>query len=102
GRNRLAAALRHAANVIGNSVKKGSLHQFFKRVAYKKGQLSAITATARKLAVIIWNMLTKNQQYQASDQTEYLSKIRASQVKSLQRKINQLKIMPQELLFTTC
>lgn len=101
GRSRLAGALRHAANVIGNSVKQGSLHQFFKRVAFKKGQLTAITATARKLATIIWNMLTNKQQYKATDQIIYLTKIRASQVKNLQRKINQLKILPQELMFTT-
>jgi len=60
GKSRLADALRHAANVIGNSVKKGSLHQFFNRIAYKKGQLTAITATARKLTIIIWNMLLRS------------------------------------------
>jgi len=101
GKNRLADALRHVANIIGNSVKKGSLHQFFKRIAYKKGKLVAITATARKLAVIIWNMLTKKQNYKPLDQTDYLDKIRTSQVKNLQKKINQLKIMPQELSFAT-
>lgn len=99
GKSRLADALRHAANVIGNSVKQGSLHQFFNRIAYKKGQLAAITATARKLAVIIWTMLTKKQNYEPVDQTSYLTKIRAAQVKSMQRKINQLKVMPQELVF---
>lgn len=99
GKNRLADALRHVANVIGNSVKQGSLHQFFKRIAYKKGQLAAITATARKLAVIIWTMLTKKQNYEPLDQTRYLTKIRTAQVKSMQRKINQLKVMPQDLVF---
>lgn len=99
GKNRLADSLRHVANVIGNSVKQGSLHQFFKRIAYKKGQLAAITATARKLAVIIWTMLTKKQNYEPLDQTRYLTKIRTAQVKSMQRKINQLKVMPQELVF---
>lgn len=101
GKSRLADALRHVANVIGNSVKQGSLHQFFKRIAYKKGQLAAITATARKLAVIIWNMLAKKESYTPLDQSDYLSKIRVSQVKNMQRKINQLKIMPQELKFIT-
>lgn len=99
GKNRLADSLRHVANVIGNSVKQGSLHQFFKRIAYKKGQLAAITATARKLAVIIWTMLTKKQNYEPLDQTRYLTKIRTAQVKSMQRKINQLKVIPQELVF---
>lgn len=101
GKSRLADTLRHVANVIGNSVKQGSLHQFFKRIAYKKGQLAAITATARKLAVIIWNMLTKKESYVPLDQSDYLSKVRISQVKNMQRRINQLKIMPQELKFIT-
>ena len=101
GKNRLADALRHAANIIGNSVKKGYLHQFFIRIAYKKGQLVAITATARKLAVIIWNMLTKKQSYQPVDQADYLTKVRTTQVKNLQRKITQLKITPDELSFAT-
>lgn len=102
GKNRLAIALRHAANSIGHVVKKGSLHQFFKRIAYKKGDLAAITATARKLAVIIYNMLTKKETYKPTDQTIYLEKVRLGQIKFLQRKINQLKIMPQELNFVTC
>jgi len=54
GKNKLADALRHAANSIGNK-KDGSLSQFFKRIAMKKGRVSAITATAKKLAVIIYN-----------------------------------------------
>ena len=101
GKNRLASALRHAANTIGNVAKKGSLHQFFKRIAYKKGDLAAITATARKLAVIIYNMLTKKQEYRPMDQSDYLDKLRINQIKSLQRKINQLKILPDELKSAT-
>jgi transposase len=98
GRNRLAEALRHAANAIGNS-KEGALHQFFQRITYRKGRLAAITATARKLAVIIWHMLTYKQNYKPADQSEYLNKIRKSQLKNLQRKINQLDIKPEELHF---
>ncbi|MBD2705817.1 hypothetical protein IC229_34780 [Spirosoma sp. BT702] len=35
------------------------LTPFFKRIAFKKGRIAAIIATARKLAVIIWNMINK-------------------------------------------
>jgi transposase len=101
GKNRLADALRHTALVIGNNLKQGSLHQFFKRIAYKKGQSVAITATARKVAVIIWNMLTQKKPYLPMIQTDYLEKIRKSQIKNLQKKVNQLKIKPEELIFVS-
>lgn len=98
GKNRLADALRHAANSVGNK-KKGSLRHFFKRIEMRKGRVAAITATARKLAVIIYNMLTKVEVYRPLDQTEYLNKIRTNQIRSLQKKINQLKVIPEELHF---
>ena len=62
GASRLKIALRNAANAIGN-LKEGTLSKFFKRVAFRKGRQVAITATARKLAVIIWNMVTKKEKY---------------------------------------
>jgi len=99
GKNKLADALRHAANGIGNK-KDGSLNQFFKRIAIKKGRVSAITATARKLAVIIYNMLTKNEAYKPLDQTLYQHKIRTNQIRNLQNKINRLKVVPEELKFS--
>jgi len=46
------------------------LNDFFRRINYKKGRATAVSATARKLAVIIWNMLTKTEQYKPP--TEYL------------------------------
>ena len=101
GKSRLASALRQSANSIGNAVKTGSLHQFFKRIAYRKGTIAAVTATARKLAVIIYNMLTKKEEYKPLDQTEYMEKQRIGQLRNLQKKINQLKITPNELFFAT-
>jgi len=99
GSNRLAQALRHAANAIGSNLKTGALHHFFTRMAYRKGHLKAITATARKLAVIIWNMLTRKQHYQQVHQEDYLNKLRANQLKSMQRKISELGIQAGELCF---
>jgi hypothetical protein len=52
GKNHIAHALRQAANSIGNQ-KDHELTPFFKKIAFKKGRIAAITATARKLAVII-------------------------------------------------
>jgi len=58
GSSRLKIALRNAANSIGN-LKDTSLSNFFKRIDFRKGRVAAISATARKLAVIIWNMIVK-------------------------------------------
>lgn len=62
GSNRLKKALRQAANAIGN-LKDTHLSDFFKRVAYRKGRQAAVSATARKLGVIIWTMVTKKVPY---------------------------------------
>jgi transposase len=63
GSNRLKLALRNAANAIGNLKSSTPLADFFKRINFRKGRVSAISATARKLAVIIWNMVVKHIPY---------------------------------------
>ena len=62
GSNRLNVALGNAAYAISR-LKGSPLHKFYKKIAFKKGSTKAITATARKLAVIIWNMITKKAPY---------------------------------------
>ena len=62
GSNRLKIALRNAANAVGN-LKDTDLAKFFPKIAFKKGRQTAINATARKIAVILWNMITKRQPY---------------------------------------
>jgi transposase len=99
GKNHVAKALRQAANVIGTKVKTGALHHCYKRSAYRKGGIQAVTATARKLAIIIWNMLTKKEAYKPIEQEKYLASIREAQLKAIQKKIAQLKILPDELQF---
>lgn len=69
GSSRLKIAFRNTANAIGN-LKEGWLVDFYKRISYKKGRATAVTALARKLAVIVWNMLVKGQAY--NPPTEYL------------------------------
>ena len=59
GSNRLKIALRNAANAIGNLKESTPLRDFFQRISFRKGRVSAISATARKLAVIIWNNLSR-------------------------------------------
>jgi hypothetical protein len=52
------------------------LYSFFKRIAYKKGRAAAITATVRKLAIIIWNMVVKKQKYSPIEESLYAELIK--------------------------
>jgi transposase len=98
-KNKLSLALQRAANVIGHNLKEGALHQFFVRIKAKKGYMEAVVATARKLAVIIWNMLHKKEQYQPTQNDAYLEKVRIQSIKNIQRKLKKLNIKPEELIF---
>jgi transposase len=89
GSNRLKIALRQAANAIGN-LKDNHLSNFFNRIAYRKGRAVAISATARKTATILWNMLYKNQQYNPPTVYEYLDQKRKRKVLELQKQIANL------------
>jgi transposase len=100
GSNRLKAALRQAANTIGN-LKEGHLSDFFRRINYKKGRATAISTTARKLAVIIWNMLTKGIPYQPP--TEYLfldQKRKLKMLSRIKRNIAKFDIKPEDIWLT--
>ena len=99
GSNRLKIALRQAANAIGN-LKDTHLSDFFKRVAYRKGRHSAVSATARKLAVIIWNMVTKKMQYQPPRQYLFLDqKRKLGLVKRIKKQIDKFDLKPDDLGF---
>ena len=99
GANILSVSLRNAANTIGNMKSDIPITRFFKRIAFKYGRAAAITATARKLSVIIWNMLTKLQPFSPPTTKDYDLRIRSITVKNIQRKISKLKLTPQELCF---
>ena len=96
GSNRLKIALRNAANAIGN-LKDTALSNFFKRIAFRKGRTSAISATARKLAVIIWNMLVKKVPYKPDTDYEFLDQKRKRKVMEMKKLIHKFDITPEDL-----
>jgi transposase len=96
GSNRLKIALRNAANAIGN-LKDTPLSNFFKRINFKKGRTSAISATARKLAVIIWNMVIKKQAYNNDHGYEFLDQKRKRKVQEIRKLIHKFDIKTDEL-----
>lgn len=96
GSNRLKIALRNAANAIGN-LKDTHLSNFFKRIAFRKGRTSAVSATARKLAVIIWNMITRAVQYTPPSTYEFLDQKRKRKVQEMKKLIHKFDITPTDL-----
>lgn len=95
GSNRLKIALRNAANAVGN-LKDSDLGKFFQKIAFRKGRQAAITATARKLAVILWNMITKKEAYQPKNEYVFLDEKRRA-IAQLRKKISKFGINPNEL-----
>jgi transposase len=98
GSNRLKIALRNAANAVGN-LKDSDLAKFFKKIAFKKGRQTAINATARKIAVILWNMITKRQPYMPKNNYLFLDQKRRI-VSRMRKQIADLGINPDDLGFS--
>ena len=96
GSNRLKIALRQAANAVGN-LKDNYLTSFFKRICFRKGRPAAISATARKLAIIIWNMVVRHQPFSPPDLYEYLDQKRKRKVRELQKHLAKLETVLAEL-----
>ncbi|WP_244140822.1 transposase [Kaistella flava (ex Peng et al. 2021)] len=102
GSNRLKIALRNAANAIGNLKDSTPLSDFFKRINFRKGRVSAISATARKLAIIIWNMVVKNQAYVNPEGYLFLDeKRKLGLVKRIQKQITKFGLTNEEINFAT-
>ena len=98
GSNRLKIALRNAANAVGN-LKDADLAKFFRKIAFKKGRQTAINATARKIAVILWNMITKRQPYMPKNNYLFLDQKRRI-VSRMRKQIADLGLNPNELGFS--
>ena len=98
GSSRLKIALRNAANAIGNLKDSTPLRDFFHRINFRKGRVSAITATARKLAVIIWNMVNKGIPYENPEGYLYLDqKRKLGLVKRIQKQIDKFGLTNEDL-----
>ncbi len=96
GSSRLKIALRNAANAVGN-LKDTPLSNFFKRINFRKGRVSAISATARKLAVIIWTMVVKKRSYINEQGYEFLDQKRKRKVQEMRKLIHKFDIKTDEL-----
>ena len=73
------------------------LSDFFKRIHFRKGPVAAITATARKLLIIIHSMVTKKQSYRNEHNYEYLDQKRKRKVQEMKKLIHKFDIKTDEL-----
>ena len=101
GANPLSQALKSAANGLGNLKTSTHLTNFFKRIAYKNGRKEAITATAHKLAVIIYNMLTKCESYKPFQKEQNQEKERQKKLKEIDKFVRKFNIGVEEVNFCT-
>jgi len=60
----------------------GPLRAFFLRVRARRGQHVAAVATARKLAILIWHLLTKNESYLLARPALHARKLRDLELKA--------------------
>lgn len=97
GSSRLKITLRQAANAIGN-LKDTHLSDFFKRIAYRKGRQAAVSATARKLATIIWTMIVKQVTYNPPTQYLFLDQKRKLGIaKKIKKQILKFDLKPDDI-----
>jgi transposase len=81
--NRAAAAFRIAAAAVTRS--KSALGAFYRRIKARAGAPKAITATARKLAVIYYSMLKNGTSYVEAGQAAYEQKFQERRLKGMQK-----------------
>jgi transposase len=86
--NRAAAALRMAAMTLFNS--KSALGAYFRRQRSRLGAPKAITATAHKLARLIYNMLKYGSAFVDSGQEQYEERYRSRVLQGLKRKAQEM------------
>jgi transposase len=84
GVNRAAQALRLAARNLHRS--KSALGAFFRRIAARRGVPRAITATAYKLARIVYAMLKHGEAYVKTSLEQYEQEYRERRLKQLKSK----------------
>lgn len=83
-KNRVTALLRLAAVTIGKT--STALGAFYRRLSARIGKAKAVTATARKIAILFYNAMRFGMAYQDPGADHYEQKYRERVVKSLHRR----------------
>ena len=92
--SRAASALRLAATTIGKT--DTALGSFYRRLSARTGKAKAVTATARKIAVLFYNALRYGMQYKDPGATYYEERYRHRVLENLRRRAASLGYALQE------
>jgi hypothetical protein len=93
--NRAASLLRLAAGTIGRT--DTALGAFYRRLSSRVGKAKAITATARKIAVLFYNTLRHGMSYADPGATYYEDRYRQRVLTNLQRRAKSLGFVLQRV-----
>lgn len=93
--NRAASLLRLAAGTVGRT--DTALGAFYRRLSARIGKAKAITATARKIAVLFYNTLRHGMAYADLGATYYEDRYRQRVLHNLQRRAKSLGFVLQPL-----
>jgi len=94
GTNRTATALRLAANSLHSS--RSALGAFLRRMKSRLGAPAAITATAHKLARLVYYALKKGMPYVKQSQAEYEALMKEKQIRAVKKKARLLGLEVKE------
>lgn len=86
--NRAARIFRIGAMSVGRS--DHALGAFYRRLAVRIGKAKAITATARKLAILFYRMLRDRQPYREQSAEDYAARQRSRTLRHLRRRAESL------------
>jgi transposase len=86
--NRAATALRMCAMVVGRT--STALGAYYRRLAYRIGKPKAITATARKLAILVYSVLKGDLNYDDPGAQAYEDHHRGRTLRNLRNRAKQL------------
>jgi transposase len=95
GGKRISGATKRSANQVAHALKlaahglhrsKCALGAYYRRMAARLGAGKAITATAHKLARLVYAILTKGEEFVQRSQDYYESHVRARTIRYLQKK----------------
>jgi len=89
--SRAAALLRLAATSIGRS--DTALGAFYRRLSSRAGKAKAVTATARKIAVLFYNTLRHGMTYRDAGADHYEEQYRSRVVANLKRRAKSLGLI---------
>ena len=96
-KNRAGQIFREAARSLANS-KFTALGGFYRRIRARSGPMVANVATARKIAVLFYNILRKGCAYAEAGLKQYDEQFKAHRIKMIQKMAHQLgmEVVPSE------